>query len=154
MARWCTLWYIGRIKNNIKIVIITTREEAKHLSDVLKAYSEGKQIQWRNRITDEWIDCSDTPAFNIEYLMYRIKPEPKYRPYANTEEFLNAQKEHGLYLISKNKRDRARIPVIVQPEKIFMYWLPGDSCPSEYTYSALLAYWLHQDGTPCGIVEE
>lgn len=133
-----------------------TKEEAKNLSDILKSAADGKTIQYKANNEGSWKDLPlDTwHTISMNYYEFRIKPEPKYRPYANAEEFFNAQKEHGLYLISKNKRDRARIPVMVQPEKIFMYWLPGDTCFSEYTYSALLAYWLHQDGTPCGIVEE
>lgn len=127
-----------------------TREEATHLSDVLKAYSEGKPIQRATKGKNDWW-ISDYPTFEFDRYDYRIKPEPKYRPYKNAEEFLKAQKEHGMYLISKNKRDRARFPVIVEHEKILMFWEPKDSSLTGYMYSDLLNYWTHQDGTPCGI---
>lgn len=128
-----------------------TKEEAAHLSDVLKAYSEGKTIQIYDR--GKWNNCDSIVYFDAKPKKYRIKPEPKLRPYKNAEEFLQAQKEHGMYLISKNKGDRVRLPIIVKAEEIFMYWDPENPSPTGYMYSDLLNYWTHQDGTPCGILE-
>ena len=68
-----------------------TREEAKKLLPFIQAFSEGKQIQWLKPDSDEWIDVvggdnvdfEDLTEFNVAY---RIKPEPKYRPFKNAEE--------------------------------------------------------------------
>ena len=68
-----------------------TREEAKKLLPFIQAYCEGKQIQWLKPDSDEWIDVvggdnvdfEDLTEFNVAY---RIKPEPKYRPFKNAEE--------------------------------------------------------------------
>ena len=66
-----------------------TKEEAAHLSDILKAYSEGKSIQRldTSSMQSKWEDTS-VIQLNLPYLHYRVKPESKFRPYANAEEFL------------------------------------------------------------------
>ena len=68
-----------------------TREDAKKLLPIIQAFSEGKKIQWLKPDSDEWIDVvggdnvdfEDLTEFNVAY---RIKPEPKYRPFKNAEE--------------------------------------------------------------------
>ena len=61
------------------------RESAKKLWPIIQAYSEGKTIQVLTHITNEWLDVYE-PVFNtVKPEHYRIKPEPKYRPYNNEE---------------------------------------------------------------------
>ena len=72
-----------------------TREEAKNLLPIIQEYSEGKTIQSRC-FTEEmplWWD-DDDPTFNVNDFDYRIKPEPKYRPFANAEECIEEMKKH------------------------------------------------------------
>ena len=72
-----------------------TREEAKKLLPIIQAFSEGKTIQSRC-ITDEmplWWD-DNNPTFEIDDFDYRIKPEPKYRPFKNLEECWNEMEKH------------------------------------------------------------
>ena len=57
-----------------------TREEAKELLPIIQAFAEGKVIQFKSSITNEWRDFNE-PAFNGLPDNYRIKPEPKYRPF-------------------------------------------------------------------------
>lgn len=78
-----------------------TREEAKDLSNVLKAYSEGKIIQYQqngiHRHADlRFYDCPDQDniSFNVKEYNYRIKPEPTYRPFQNVEECWEEMKKH------------------------------------------------------------
>lgn len=49
--------------------------------DVIVAYAEGKQIQWRDLYSDVWVDVS-RPVF-LENLQYRVKPEEKNFWYRN-----------------------------------------------------------------------
>lgn len=62
-----------------------TREEAKEMLPIIKAFCEGKRIQF---LFDEWKDIDEIGI--REFLenpeLYRIKPEPKYRPFKDTEE--------------------------------------------------------------------
>ena len=122
-----------------------TKEEAKYLSDVLKAYSEGKEIE--HLITDGVWECiCEDPTFTEGPMHYRIKPEPKYRPYANAEEFLKAQKEHG--------------PSIRLGKGNKSYHLPTDidDCGIKrggnlwYFTDIIVDCW--QDGSPCGMPED
>ena len=59
-----------------------TREEAKELLPIIKAFAEGKSVQF----SDEGNWCkTENPAF-ASGTMYRIKPEQKYRPFKTQEE--------------------------------------------------------------------
>ena len=60
------------------------REEAKELLPIIKAFAEGKTIQLKSD-TNIWVDIRN-PNFNMKPSDYRIKPEPKYRPFKNQEE--------------------------------------------------------------------
>ena len=63
-----------------------TREEVKEMLPVLQAFVDGKTIESRCIKGDKslWYDDED-PSFDNDF-EYRIKPDPKYRPFANAEE--------------------------------------------------------------------
>lgn len=64
------------------------REQAKALLPIMQAFSEGKTIQSKC-ITDDislWWD-DNNPTFEVDDFDYRIKPEPKYRPFNNAREY-------------------------------------------------------------------
>lgn len=52
-----------------------TRDAARQLLHVIKAYCEGKVIQYRFH-NGEWEDFND-PSFDREPDLYRVKPEPR-----------------------------------------------------------------------------
>ena len=70
-----------------------TKEKAKYLAEVLKAYAEGKPIEvlldggWREVNLDEY-------SLDAENEHYRIKKEPTYRPFKNAEECFEEMKKH------------------------------------------------------------
>ena len=69
-----------------------TREKAKHLAEVLNAYAEGKTIEVF--IDDEWGE-SDLDEYSFdERESYRIKKEPKYRPFKNAKECFEEIQKH------------------------------------------------------------
>lgn len=72
--------------------LIMTREEAKALIPIIKAYAEGKMIQkkWRK---NEWMDV-DNPTFFDSSKFYRIKPQPTYRPFKDREECWQEMQKH------------------------------------------------------------
>ena len=122
-----------------------TREEVKHLSDVLKAYSEGKDIQVKK--PNGWVtivELKDDATMLLNPEDYRIKPEPKYIPYANAKEFLKAQKEHGPHILY----DKFGYNIITQIEQDSI-WINPNQLHQKISFSNLINYkW--QDGTPCG----
>lgn len=73
------------------------RKEAKKMLPIIQAYAEGKKIIVKDkRLSDEeynWSEVDDC-SFNIEQFEYRIKPEPKYRPFANAKECLAEMLKH------------------------------------------------------------
>lgn len=86
--------------------MIMTREEAKEFYPFLQAFAEGKIIETRRKPTadnngvtkDGWFEFNDwTEMKELEYwanVDYRIKPEPKYRPFKNAEECLKEMSKH------------------------------------------------------------
>ena len=70
----------------------------QEMIDIMQAYQEGKQIQIYDKMHKQWVD--DEPNWNWSLHDYRIKPEPEFVPFENTEEFLEAQRKHGGGLIN------------------------------------------------------
>lgn len=70
------------------------RNQAKQLLPIIQAYVEGKTIQSRcvKGDTSLWYDEED-PSFDDDF-EYRIKSEPKYRPFANAEECWAEMQKH------------------------------------------------------------
>ena len=68
------------------------RNQAKEFYPILKAYAEGKVIECRTKpsfiegtdVPNDWAEMREIVFWNNTD--YRIKPEPKYRPFANAEE--------------------------------------------------------------------
>jgi hypothetical protein len=69
-----------------------TRKEAKELLSIIQAFAEGKVIECRVKpsavvgtdVPNEWQETKGIGFWcDIEY---RIKPEPKYRPFKDAEE--------------------------------------------------------------------
>ena len=70
------------------------RNQAKALLPIIQEYAEGKTIQSRcvKGDTSLWYDDED-PSFDDDF-EYRIKPEPKYRPFKNAEECWDEMQKH------------------------------------------------------------
>ena len=68
------------------------RKEAAELFPIIKAFSEGKIIQTSIK-GRSWEDLSENIVFYTND-KYRIKPEPKYRPFANAEECWQEMLKH------------------------------------------------------------
>ena len=71
------------------------RNQAKELLPIIKAFSEGKEIESRCIKGDKslWYDDED-PSFDND-LEYRIKPEQKYRPFKDAEECWHEMLKHN-----------------------------------------------------------
>ena len=77
-----------------------TREEAKVFYPILQAFAEGKIIECRTKPSslkgsdtpNGWTEMKDFEFWNNTE--YRIKPEPKYRPFVNAEECWQEMQKH------------------------------------------------------------
>lgn len=120
-----------------------TRKETKELLPIMQAFAEGKIIQvWNNT----WKDTTEDPYF-CGTNKYRIKPEPKYRPFKNQEECWNEMYKHSDigWIINKSTKSIYHINVICHDE----------ICLDETSlnYYEVLAHYEFLDGTPFGIKE-
>ena len=79
------------------------RKEAKEFYPFLQAFAEGKVIECRTKpsfiegtdVPNDWAEMKDIVFWNNTE--YRIKPEQKYRPFANAEECLAEMQKHQLF---------------------------------------------------------
>ena len=79
-----------------------TIEETKERIAVMQAYVDGKQIQVESS-DSKWADVPE-PSWSING-NYRIKPEPKYRPFKNAEECWQEMLKHQPFGWIKDKED-------------------------------------------------
>ena len=72
---------------------------------VLQAFADGKTIESRCIKGDKslWYDDED-PSFDNDF-EYRIKPEPKYRPFKDAEECWVEMQKHQPFGWLKSKKD-------------------------------------------------
>lgn len=67
-------------------------ERAKELLPVIQAFAAGRPTQWRFKNECGWRDTTPTAGLAFEDdCDYRIKPEPKLRPWTNKEVPVGAQ---------------------------------------------------------------
>lgn len=125
------------------------REEAKALLPVFKAFSEGKLIEIADN-RGKWHEI-DNPVFNDDPKKYRIKPEPKYRPFKNAEECWMEMRKHEPFGWLTCVGCRYNI-VSVSNIDVSMANVSGDIVTLRFCdvmESATFA-----DGTPFGVKEE
>lgn len=130
------------------------RNQAKELMPIIQAFAEGKEIESRCIKGDKslWYDDED-PSFDND-LEYRIKPESKYRQFANAEECWQEMLKHqpfGWVKSIDNKDSEAFIhcTAITKEDGI----LTGiDEIP--FPYCGMFNNYTFADGTPFGIKEE
>ena len=89
-----------------------TRKEAKEFLPIIKAFAEGKEIQYKNYLNG-WQDINKNDGLN--FVMpptdYRIKPEPKCRPFKSHEECWQEMLKHQPFGWLRNKVNRAMINI-------------------------------------------
>lgn len=124
-----------------------TREEAKEMLPIIQAFAEGKVIQCRSIISNEWRDF-DEPAFNGLPDNYRIKPEPKYRPFKSQEECWNEMHKHPDFgwVVAKDSKIMYHVCVVG-----IGYVVIDSMSPS---FPEAFADYEFTDGKPFGIKEE
>ena len=128
-----------------------TREEAKEILPLIKAFSEGKKIIVKDkRLSDEeynWSEVDDC-SFNIKQFDYRIKTEPTYRPFKNAEECWQEMQKHQPFGWVK-VGDWYCTMREIRPTSAFCHG-GGDV----FHYEDMVKQITFADGTPFGIKEE
>lgn len=138
-----------------------TKEEAKEFYPILQAYAEGKVIECRTKPSamkgadtpNDWTEMKEIEFWrNIEY---RIKPEPNYRPFKNTEECWKEMQKHQPFGWIKDKNDGhysmvTTVDAAAGEGKKHIYISGGNI----WTLSETMCDYTFADGTPFGIKVE
>ena len=125
-----------------------TIKEVKELLPVIKAFAEGRKIEYYDDNDYEWIETS-TPVWQVG-VKYRIKPEPKYRPFKNQEECWNEMLKHQPFGWVRYDDSITAIQNIA-PEGITV----NDGIKtSSFYFEECFVNTKFVDGTPFGIKEE
>lgn len=77
------------------------RNQAKEFYPIMQAFAEGRVIECRTKpsaVSKSWQDMNEwTEMKEIEFwnnTEYRVKPEPKFRPFKNAKECWNEMQKH------------------------------------------------------------
>ena len=127
------------------------RKEAAELLPIIKAFGEGKDIEMRSKNPHAQLNgCAKMAEFIFGNFEYRIKPEPKYRPFKNEEEcWAEIQKHHPLgFTKFKNvKSGYYMVTFIANGVIVGMNNTP-------FSYEDMFDSYTFADGTPFGVKEE
>lgn len=125
-----------------------TREEAKEMLPIIQAFAEGKAIEIRHRDAP-WVETNRIKESIFDDYQYRIKPEPKYRPFKDVEECWQEMQKHQPFgwLREKGRNVRTQIGFI------HTEGIQGTSGGSS-NYKAFFDCFSFADGAPFGILEE
>lgn len=129
-----------------------TRDDAKKLLPIIQAYAEGKNIQYEVDI-DRWEDI-ENPSFR-SFVKYRIKPEPKYRPFKTQEECWNEMHKHPDFgWIKGNVTGEYKQVIRVFGYGTELIFNISYNSPADYSPEMMFDSYTFTDGTPFGIKEE
>ena len=129
--------------------------EIQRLFPILEAIKEGKTIQWNDM--GVWCDINgDDEGFVLDTLIgkpdgYRIKPEPKHRPFVNAEECWTEMQKHQPFGWVKMKGTESKYYMLKCIASRVVIGL--DETP--FSYKKVFEDYVFADGTPFGVkVEE
>lgn len=135
-----------------------TREDAKIGLEIIKAFADGKEIQWKAKNNDEWF-TEESFGFDFKCNDYRIKPEDIYRPYKNTEEMVsdyckkvypNMQKDFTMFMpciwvLGKETKVKRLISAFYHDKNEI------EMCGFILSLDDIFAKYTYLDGTPIGV---
>ncbi len=128
-----------------------TRDEAKQLYPIIQAFADGKTIEHYDPFEKEWV-VVEYPAFGGDVIDYRIKAEPKYRPFKDVEECWQEMQKHQPFGWLKDKEHGNEPTWLYSIKKLVddSFFIEGCRC-----------YWAEgfnsctfADGEPFGIKED
>lgn len=132
------------------------RKQAKEFFPIMQAFAEGRVIECRTKpsaikgtdVPNDWTEMKEIEYWNNAE--YRIKPEPKYRPFANAGECrVEMCKHHPLGWV-KTKQGTHRLIVLIDEERLMM-----GAQNTEWSYRTMFnEEFTFADGAPFGIKEE
>ena len=133
-----------------------TREEAKEMLPIIQAFAEGKEIEFRSKgFDEEWKKVNEIPGLSYSSFDYRVKPEPKYRPFKNADECWHEMLKHEPFgwvvIIENNLSIKYNIQALVQDGVKSTAVLTDDLMSEKFPFEGVLQKFTFVDGTPFGI---
>lgn len=128
------------------------RKEAAELSPFIKAFGEGRIIEFSS-ITDvskTWRKVTDFPIGMIKNFKFRIKPEPKYRPFKDAEECWEEMQKHQPFGYTYDKFNNIRDSIT----KVTTTGVSYDSPTVIISFEEVFDRFVFADGVPFGIKVE
>lgn len=133
------------------------RKEAADLLPIIQAFAAGEDIEWSLKpctirgleFHNGWLEMDDF-SFSKD-MVYRIKPKPGYRPFANAEECLREMEKHQPFGWVKGKGSFF-LNIYIE-DKLIGY---GSACGIilHSKFSDILKSFTFVDDTPFGVKEE
>lgn len=122
-----------------------TREEIIERIKVMQAYINGEKVQYKKN-SGKWADTEEPIWSNL--IKYRIKPEPKFRPFKDAEECWAEMEKHQPFGWVKTKDKGIRLCIIGLNQKSAFTQVG-------HKYDEALDEFIFADGLPFGVkVEE
>lgn len=129
------------------------RNQAKEFYPILQAFAEGKVIECRTKpsaLSKSWQGMNDwTEIKEIGYwdnIEYRIKPEPKYRPFKDAKECWQEMQCHIPYGWIKTDNNVHRLITLLDENRTLI----GHQ-ETSWTYEKLFESFTFMDGKPFGV---
>lgn len=123
------------------------RKTAKDLLPIIKAFSEGKCVE--TKTSSGWISIENM-GFVGNPKQYRIKPEPKYRPFANAEECWQEMLKHQPFGYTYDRFNNIRDSIT----KVATTGVSYDSPTVVISFEEVFDKFVFADGVPFGIKVE
>ena len=126
------------------------RNQAEELLPIIKAFAEGKSIQYRikDNKSAKWDDLDKNyHEFSPHSFQYRIKPESKYRPFRDSEECWQEMLKHQPFGWLKDKNDgHLTLITVVDNDK----WMALNGRVG-WEFLGMMNNYVFADGTPFGV---
>ena len=130
------------------------RKEAANLLPIIQAFGEGKDIEMRSKNPhaqlNGWEKMDEFIFGNFEY---RIKPEPKYRPFRDAKECLQEMQKHQPIGWIKSKEATKDIYFTITGLTNVIHGVILNSTGG-WSFSGLFDYYTFADGVPFGVKVE
>ena len=137
------------------------RIEAREFYPILQAFAEGRVIECRTKpsaLGKGWQDMNNwTEMKDIVYwdnVEYRIKPEPKYRPFKDGAECWEAMQKQDAFGWVKLKIDPLNMTIGIAEVNKCNVFLSGSRFEAPFDYKEAFEKLTFADGTPFGMKEE
>ena len=129
------------------------RNQAKEFYPIMQAFAEGRTIECRTKpsalkgtdVPNNWTEMKEIEYWNNTE--YRIKPEPKYRPFKDAEECWEEMMKHQPFGWVKLKDTESGY---YMPKGIASQVVIGFN-ENPFSYKKVFEDYTFADGTPFGV---